>query len=111
MGYNSIYNSHGCQDGRIYGKTLPHLSKGILKHTGLVDWIYAHEMVAEPDKYLMVQKEIPQFEQIWKAGLLELERMCMRSPLYVWLRLITRFKDYNLYCHFYQKEAADTTEH
>lgn len=80
MGYNSIYNSHGCQDGRIYGKTLPYLAKGILKHTGLVDWIYAHEMVTEPDKYLMVQKEIPQFEQIWKAGLPELVNMCMRSP-------------------------------
>lgn len=25
---------------------------------------------------------------------------------YIWVRLITRFKDYNLYCHFYQKEAG-----
>lgn len=24
--------------------------------------------------------------------------------LYIWLRLITRFRDYNLYVHFYQKE-------
>jgi len=30
---------------------------------------------------------------------------------HVWLRLITRFRDYNLYCHFYQKEAADGAEH
>ena len=26
---------------------------------------------------------------------------------YIWLRLITRTKDYNVYCHFYLKEAAD----
>ena len=26
---------------------------------------------------------------------------------YIWLRMITRARDYNLYCHFYLKEAAD----
>lgn len=30
---------------------------------------------------------------------------------HIWLRLITRFKDYNLYCHFYQKEQAHIAEH
>ena len=26
---------------------------------------------------------------------------------YIWLRMITRVRDYNLYCHFYLKESAD----
>lgn len=26
---------------------------------------------------------------------------------YIWLRMITRARDYNLYCHFYLKEPAD----
>lgn len=81
MGYNSIYNSHGCQVGRIYGKTLPHLAKGPLKHTGLVDWLYAHGLVAYPDKYLLTLCKIPQLEQIWKAGLTELANLCMQNSV------------------------------
>lgn len=30
--------------------------------------------------------------------------------LYLWLRLITRERDYNLYCHFYQKDGKPRTE-
>ena len=30
--------------------------------------------------------------------------------LYIWLRLITRFKDYNLYVHYYQKTDTDIYE-
>jgi len=30
--------------------------------------------------------------------------------LYVWLRLITRERDYNLYCHFYQKDGGAKVE-
>lgn len=29
------------------------------------------------------------------------------AHFYIWLRLITRFRDYNLYCHFYMKENSD----
>ncbi len=80
MGSNSIYISHGCQDGRVYGKTLPHLAKGILKQTGLVDWIKAHEMVANPDSYMTVCRKVPAFEQIWKAKLPKLTEECWKEP-------------------------------
>ena len=76
MGYNSIYCYHGCKEGRVYGKTLPHLAKGILKRTGLADWIYEHGLVANPDKYMRLYMKIPQFEQIWKANLPKLTEEC-----------------------------------
>ena len=76
MGPNSIYNYHGCKDGRVYGKTLPHLAKGVLKHTGLAEWIFAHGLVANPDRYMTICRKIPQFEQIWKAGLQKLTQEC-----------------------------------
>lgn len=79
MGYNSIYCYHGCQAGRVYGKTLPHLAKGILKRTGLVDWIYAHGFAANPDKYMSLCRKLPQFEQIWKAGLPKLTEECWNN--------------------------------
>lgn len=76
MGYNSIYCYHGCEDGRVYGRNLPHLAKGILKRTGLTDWIYAHGFMANPDKYMSLYRKIPQFEQIWKANLPKLTEEC-----------------------------------
>ena len=79
MGVDSIYINHGNQPGRIYGKTLPSLAKGILKHTGLAEWIYAHGLVTSPDKYMTVCKNLPQFEQIWKAGLPTLAEECWRN--------------------------------
>ncbi len=33
------------------------------------------------------------------------------THFHIWLRLITRFRDYNLYCHFYQKELAASSGH
>lgn len=38
--------------------------------------------------------------------------ICMGKTglLYVWLRLITRERDYNLYCHFYQKDGGAKVE-
>lgn len=61
---------------------------------------------------------LPEFQSLWS-----LRRMCLNyaeatteptefnlyaetSLLYVWLRLITRERDYNLYCHFYQKDGG-----
>ena len=80
MSYGSIYLTHGCKDGRVYGKTLPQLAKGPAKRTGLIEWIYAHGLVANPDEYLTVQKRVPQFEQIWKAGLDRLADECKHNP-------------------------------
>lgn len=80
MGANSIYINHGCQDGRVYGKTLPHLAKGVLRQTGLVDWIYKHKFVVNPDRYMSVYMRVPQFEQIWKASLPKLSQECWSNP-------------------------------
>lgn len=76
MGYNSIYCNRGNEEGRVYGKTLPHLAKGPLKQTGLADWIYKHKFVTNPDKYMLVRKRVPHFEQIWKADLPKLTDEC-----------------------------------
>lgn len=78
MGANCIFNSHGDKPGRIYGKTLPHL-KAALKQTGLLEWIYGHHMVANPDEYFFILAKIPQFEQIWKAGLSRLAKECANN--------------------------------
>lgn len=64
------------QRGRSYGKTLPDLAKKELKRTGLVQWIASRTMV-DPEKYLAIWKEVPHFEQIWKAGLSKLTKECM----------------------------------
>ena len=79
MGYNSIYNYRGSEPGRVYGKTLPHLAKAELKPTGLVAWIQAHGMVANPDNYLAILRNVPQFEQIWKADLPQLMEECLKD--------------------------------
>lgn len=78
MGANCIFNSHGDKPGRVYGKTLPHL-KAALKQTGLLEWIYGHHMIANPDKYFSILAKIPQFEQIWKAGLSRLAKECANN--------------------------------
>ena len=79
MGANCIFNTHGDKPGRVYGKTLPHL-KTALKHTGLLEWIYGHGMVANPDHYFMVRANVPQFEQMWKAGLSKLADEYAANP-------------------------------
>ena len=67
-------------DGRVYGKTLPSLKEKELRQTGLVDWIYQHGMETDPKRYLFLWKSLPQFEQIWKAGLTQLEEECRKKP-------------------------------
>lgn len=79
MGVNAIYSNHGDKPGRVYGKSLPRL-KPMLKQTGLLDWIYGHRMVANPDAYFTLRNRIPQFEQIWKAGLSRLADECEHNP-------------------------------
>lgn len=78
----------GSEDGRIYGKTLPHLAKKELKQTGLVQWIYGKVMV-DPEKYLAVLKQVPQLEQIWKADLFRLTEECMKDYNFVRQRIQT----------------------
>lgn len=78
MGYYGFqYHS---EPGHVYGKTLPRLKNTELKGTGLVEWIYAHQMEANPWHYLKVYSLVPPFEKIWKAGLPHLAKECMDKP-------------------------------
>lgn len=72
------YGYLGDQTGRVYGKSLPSLEKKELRETGLVQWIHSHK-VTDPEKYLAVWNQLPQMEQIWKAGLQKLTRECFAS--------------------------------
>lgn len=77
---NCIYNTHGDDPGCVYGKTLAQLKESALKQTGLLEWLPEHGMVVNPNFYLGLYKHIPQFEQIWKAGLLRLtDEICHDS--------------------------------
>ena len=64
--------------GRTYGKTLPDLNKNELKRTGLVEAIRCSDKI-DPEKYLAVLKEVPQMEQLAKAGLPHLVKECVAS--------------------------------
>ncbi len=66
------------ENGRVYGKTLPSLAKIELRRTGLIQWI-ASRVTVDPEKYLAIIRNIPQFEQIWKAGLTQLMKECMSN--------------------------------
>ena len=58
----------GNEDGKVYGKTLPSLSKNELQKTGL--WEASKGLkILDPEKYLAVLHEIPQLEKIAKAKL------------------------------------------
>lgn len=94
-----------------------------------MSWFHSSEELAAPE----LTKEIDQFaEALFRMpefkNLSTMKRLCTDTAqptgdptefnlyaetehFHIWLRLITRFKDYNLYCHFYQKETAGETEH
>ena len=73
------------------------------------------EQAAELDAFMDTLLTMPEFQTLW-----HLRRMCRlyaeptkentefnlyseTGHFYVWLRLITREKDYNLYIHFYDR--------
>lgn len=62
--------------GRVYGKTLPDLKKKELQRTGLVETIQNAERI-DPERYLAVFKEVPQMEQLAKAGFPRLVQECL----------------------------------
>jgi len=64
--------------GRVYGKTLPSLSKNELKYTGLPERI-RYIKVIDPEKYLAILKIIPQLEQLSKANLPRLVDACISN--------------------------------
>lgn len=76
------------------------------------------ELTEEIDDFQASLLALPEFQTLWS-----LRRMCKNyaeptaeptefnlyaetNLLYVWLRMITRERDYNLYCHFYQKDGG-----
>ena len=68
----------GNTGGKIYGKTLPNLTKSELSRTGLSAAYYCLGSI-DPEKYLAVLNEVPQLEQLAKAKLPQLVAECMSS--------------------------------
>lgn len=72
--YSGWYN----YAGRVYGRTLPDLEKNELRRTGLVESIRSLDTI-DPERYLAVLEEVPQMEQLAKAGFPVLVRECLDS--------------------------------
>lgn len=68
----------GSDSGRVYGRTLPDLSRRGLGRTGLLEYIQRKRIV-DPEKYLAVLAEVPQLEQLSKAGLPRLTDQCLQN--------------------------------
>ena len=83
----------------------------------------APELATEIDRFMEALFQLPEFKTLDA-----MKRFCQASAqptddstefnlytatehFYICLRQITRPRDYNLYCHFYLKEAANTPEH
>lgn len=64
--------------GKVYGRTLPDLSKRGLSRTGVLDYVQCGNNV-DPEKYLAVLERVPQMEQIAKVGLSRLVNECLES--------------------------------
>lgn len=62
--------------GKVYGKTLPDLSKRGLSRTGVLEYVRRGGNV-DPEKYLAVLDRVPQLEQIAKVGLSSLVNECL----------------------------------
>ena len=62
----------------MYGKTIPYLAKTCLQRTGLPELIHAN-MKTDPEKYLVVLKRMPNWEQLTKAGLFRLAVECTKD--------------------------------
>lgn len=76
------YYLRGDKPGRIYGKTLPSLHKGILKSTGLVEWLHANHMTGNPMDFLYQLKRHPILERIAKAHLPQLTEDIIRRDIW-----------------------------
>ncbi len=74
-------------------------------------------LTAEIDRFSDLLMELPEFRTLWHMSRAckvyaestsdptEYNLYAETEDLYIWLRLITREKDYNLYCHFFEKAA------
>lgn len=57
--------------GKIYGKTLPGLSKGVLAATGFREWVKAVRFTS-PVEYFLLLRNAPYVEHLVKAGLAQI---------------------------------------
>ncbi len=71
------YRSYYCtiEVGKVYGKTLPSLSRRELNRTGLPE--LAKESSIDPEQYLAVLRKVPLLEKLAKAGLPRLAKECV----------------------------------
>lgn len=81
------------------------------------------ELAEEIDQFIEALFQLPEFQNLGTmrdfclsnaqptGDNTEFNLYAETSHFHIWLRLITRLRDYNLYCHFYQKEPANSTEH
>lgn len=67
---------YGGQEGRVYGKTMPTLTKNELRKTGLYETV-KDRVAIDPEKYLAVLHEVPQLELLAKAQLHALVSECL----------------------------------
>ena len=72
-------NWFGEESGRVYGSSLPTLGAGELRRTGLMEALQDSKKI-DPERYLMVLREVPELEMLSKARLPVLVRECMGSP-------------------------------
>lgn len=77
VGYFLFTYLIGYPSGRVYGKTIPFLSKTFLNHTGFKEYFQKEKSFC-PEKYLEVYQDMPSLEQLVKAGLFGIveEVMC-----------------------------------
>jgi len=68
----------GNDAGRVYGKTLPSISRRELSRTGLTEAV-KNTKIIDPEKYLSVLKEVPYLEKLAKAKLPQLTSECISS--------------------------------
>ena len=78
---------NGNTAGKVYGRTLPDLSRRGLSRTGLLEYL-KRKRLTDPEKYLAVLSEVPQLEQLTKAGLFNLADQCISSCDTIKKRLI-----------------------
>lgn len=81
----------------------------------------APELVAEIDKFQNTLFKLPAFRTLDTMkrfcryaqptnGTTEFNLYSETEHLYIWIRLITRFRDYNVYVHYYDKNAVEGTQ-
>lgn len=65
-------------EGRIYGKTIPSLSKHFFRHTGFIEF-FRKEKSFCPEKYFETYVDMPSLEQLVKADLLGIVRDVLKG--------------------------------